>query len=139
MKNAMSGLADYAQHYHIKHSGEEVKIMFLPKSVTMVFHYVEQYDMLYGEHFYDLTWNHGITHEQIFSDIEVPCVYLHAKESISENGIYLCAASKEQADRAVSLIGGNCRLVETPDSDHNIHGKHTQIYLDAVNSFLKRG
>lgn len=135
MKNAMPGLANYAQRYHTKHPEEEVKILFLPKSITTVFHYVEQYDMLYGEHFYTLTWNHGIAHEQMLSDIEIPCVYLHAKESISENGIYLCASSKEQADRAVSLIGENCRLVETSDSNHNIHGKHTQIYLDAVNSF----
>lgn len=136
MKDAMSGLANYAQHYHTRHPGEEVKIMFLPKSITMTFHYVNQYDMMYGEHFYNLTWNHGITHEKILSEIKVSCVYLHAKESVSEDGIYLCAASKEQADRAVSMLGDNCRLVETPDSNHNIHGKHTEIYLEEINSFL---
>ena len=36
-----------------------------------------------------------------------------AKESIHENGTYLCAASREQAERAVSYIGDNCRLIET--------------------------
>ena len=56
---------------------------------------------------------------------------------MAENGVYLCAASKEQADRAVAFIGENCRLVETENSDHNIHGSHEDIYLDAVNSFLK--
>ena len=137
MKDAMPGLANYAQKYREKHPTEEVKIMFLPSSITTVFHYVEQYDMLYGEHFYNLTWNNGITHEEMLSDIDIPCVYLHAKENVAETGVYLCAASKEQADRAVDYIGENCRLVETESSDHNIHGLHEDIYLDAVNSFLE--
>lgn len=137
MKDAMPGLANYAQKYREKHPTEEVKIMFLPSSITTVFHYVEQYDMLYGEHFYNLTWNNGITHEEMLSDIDIPCVYLHAKENVAETGVYLCAASKEQADRAADYIGENCRLVETENSDHNIHGLHEDIYLDAVNSFLE--
>ena len=137
MKDSMSGIANYAQMYSEKHPGEEVKIFFMPKSATSVFHYVIQYDMLYGNHFYDLTWNHGITHEQLLSDIEVPCVYLHAKEEVAENGVFLCAASREQADRAVALIGANCKLIETDNSDHNIHGVHKEVYLDVVNSFLK--
>lgn len=107
--------------------------------VKGVFHYVDQYDMRYGEHFYDLTWNHGIKHEQMLSDIKIPCIYLHAKEEVSENGVYLCAASREQAERAVALIGDNCRLIETENSNHNIHGTHTQIYLNAINSFMKEG
>lgn len=137
MKDAMPGLANYAQSYREKHPNEEVKIMFLPKSITLIFHYVEQYDMLYGEHFYDLTWNHGLTHEQLLSDIEIPCIFLHAKEAVAENGVYLCASSLEQAQRAASLIGDNCQLIETTDSDHSIHMNHEEIYLQAVNRFLK--
>ena len=59
------------------------------------------------------------------------------KEEKADNGVYLCAASKEQAERAVALIGDNCQLIETEDSNHDIHGAHTQVYLDAINSFLK--
>ena len=54
----------------------------------------------------------------------------------SENGTYLCAASREQADRAVSLIGDSCRLVETETSDHVIHTVHSEEYIKAVNSLL---
>lgn len=139
MKDSMLGIANYAQHYSENHPGEEVKIFFMPASAVSVFHYVKQYDMLYGEHFYDLTWNNGITHEQLLSDIEIPCIYLHAKELIADNGVYLCAASREQAERVAAYIGENCQLIETEDSNHNIHGTHTQIYLDVVNSFLKEG
>lgn len=136
MKDAMPGIANYVQKYSQRHPGEEVKVFFLPKSATCVFHYVNQYDMLYGEHFYDLTWNNGVAHEQLLSDIKVPCVYLHATEKTAENGVYLCAASKEQADRAVELIGDGCRLTETGTSDHAIHDRHKEMYLDAVNSLL---
>lgn len=136
MKDSMPGIADYAQKYSQNHPGEEVKIFFMPKTATSVFHYVNQYDMLYGERFYDLTWNHGVTHEQLLSDIEIPCVYLHATEKVADNGVYLCAASKEQADRAAALIGDNCKLLETGTSDHAIHNVHKEMYLEAVNSLL---
>lgn len=136
MKDAMPGIADYAQQYHIDHPGEPVKIGFLPSSMWSFYQYAMEYDHAYGEHFYDLTWNNGYTHEQILSDIEVPCVYLHAKEQVMK-GTYLCAASREQAERAVAYIGDNCRLVETDSSDHVIHTVHMKEYIDAVNSLLK--
>ena len=49
----------------------------------------------------------------------------------------ICAASREQAERAVAYIGDNCRLVETDSSDHTIHTVHMKEYIDAVNSLLK--
>lgn len=136
MKDAMPGLANYAQQYHERHPDEPVKIGFLPSSIWYIFQFAREYDFNYGEHFYDLSWNHGLTHEQILSDIKIPCVYLHAKEGRSEDGIYLCAASREQAERAVGYIGDSCRLVETSDSEHTIHTVHSDVYLAAVNSLL---
>lgn len=136
MKDAMPGIADYAQKYHDKHPGEAVKIGFLPSSIWFVFDYARYYDFEYGERFYDLSWNHGLTHEKILSDINVPCVYIHAKENVYETGIYLCAASREQAERAVQYIGDSCRLIETDDSDHVIHSVHADVYIDAVNSLI---
>ena len=135
MKDSISKIADYAQKYHDKHPGEPVKIGFIPSSAWGTLQYQMQYDLEYGEKFYDLTWNNGYAHKQILSDIKVPCVFLHAKESISDDGVYLCASSKEQADRAVSLIE-NCRLIETTTSDHSIHDVHKDIYIAAVNSML---
>ena len=134
MKNAMPGLAGYAQNYHDRHPGEAVKIGFLPSSVWYVFEYAQKYDFAYGENFYDLSWNHGHRHEEILRSIEVPCLYIHAKENVADDGTFLCAASREQAERAVSYIGDNCRLIETDTSDHVIHTVHKDFYIDAVNS-----
>lgn len=134
MKDSMPGIANYAQKYHEKHPDEAVRIGFLPSSIWSVFEYAKEYDFSYGEKFYDLSWNHGLTHEEILSDIEVPCVYIHAKESVHENGKFLCAASGEQVKRAISYIGDNCSLVETDTSDHVIHTVHSDVYIEAVNS-----
>ena len=136
MKNAMPGLARYAQRYHDRHPDEAVKIGFLPASIWYVFEYAQKYDFAYGEHFYDLSWNHGLTHEEILSSIEVPCLYIHAKENVAPDGTYLCAASREQAERAVSYIGSDCRLIETDTNAHVIHTAHSGFYIDAVNSML---
>lgn len=137
MKGAMPGIADYAQKCHLKNPDEAVQIGFLPPSIWSVFKYAKEYDFAYGERFYDLSWNHGLTHEEILIAIDVPCVYIHAKESVHENGTFLCAASREQAERAVSYIGGNCRLIETNSSDHVIHTVHRDEYIEAVNLLLK--
>ena len=140
MPDTMPGLSNYAQKQYEKNPDKPVQIGFMPASSWYVFEYAKKYDFQYGEHFYDLSWNHGLKHKDFLSAIEVPCVYIHAKETVHESGTYLCAASREQAERAVSYIGNNCRLVETEDSDHAIHTTHMELYIEAVNSLLsKRG
>ncbi len=136
MKEMMPMIADYAQKYHDEHPGEPVKIPFLPYSIWYVFQYDMEYDFAYGEHFYDLSWNHGLKHEDILEAIEVPCVFIHAIEMPGPNGVNLSATTREQAERAVSYIGENCRLVETDTNDHVIHTVHSDVYIDAVNSLL---
>ena len=136
MKDAMPGIASSAQKYHEAHPGEYVKLGYLPSSVWSVFRYMGAYDFNYGEHFYDLSWNNGHSQAQILSDLDVPCVYLHAKESQAPNGTYLCAATREQAERAVGYIGDKCELIETSTSDHLIHTVHSDVYIAAVNSLL---
>ena len=42
-----------------------------------------------------------------------------------------------KAERAVSYIGENCRLIETPTSDHVIHTVHSALYIETINSLLK--
>lgn len=133
----MPAIANYAHKYHDDHPGEPVKIGFMPSSSWYIFQFAQEYDFAYGEHFYYLSRNHGHTHKQLLSDIDVPCVYIHAKESVAADGTYMCAASREQAERAVSYIGDNCTLVETSDSEHGIHTVHMDDYNSAVKLLMK--
>lgn len=137
MKDSMDGIANYAEKYYEKHPNEYVKIGFLTSTVWSIFKYAKNYDFAYGEHFYNLSWNHGISQKQILTNINVPCIYIHAKEGRSDNGTYLCAASRAQAERAVGYIGENCKLLETNTSDHIIHTVHKDFYIATVNSLLE--
>lgn len=138
MKPLMPKIADDAQRYHDEHPGEPVKLAYLPYAMWYLFQFAMKYDFAYGEHFYDLSWNHGLRHEDILAAIRVPCVFIHARESVDPSGVYECATSREQAERAASCIGENCRLVEADTNDHVIHTVHSGFYVDAVNSLLNR-
>ncbi|MBQ2596580.1 MAG: hypothetical protein II581_01620, partial [Oscillospiraceae bacterium] len=65
---------------------------------------------------------------------QIPGLYIHAKENRADDGTLLCAASREQAERAVSYIGSDCRLIETDTGDPVIHTVHKDFYIGAVNS-----
>lgn len=131
MASSMDGLANYAQQYHEKHPGEPVQYFFMPESINFTFLHMQEYDMLFGEHFYDYTWHSGISHEKLMADINVPAVFIHAQAAYSDNGILLAASTDEQARRAVELIG-ECELVEL-SSNHDIHRFHPEVFIDAVN------
>lgn len=128
------GLPDLVEKYHKEHPGEVVKIGFLPPMAWSVNQYLPHYDLAYGEHFYDLTWNHGYTHKQILSDINVPCVLIHEKENIDADGMYLCATSDENAKKAVALLGDNGRAEEVEASFHDFHSRHVDEYVSIINS-----
>lgn len=134
MKKSMDGIANYAQRYRERHPGEEVRLFFMPPSAITAFHYIKEYDFRYGEHFYDQSWNHGIRQQDLLTAVKVPCVYLHAREKRAPNGLFLCAASKAQAERAVKMMGENCRWLEAKTSDHAIHHVHRKMYLQALDT-----
>ena len=132
MASSMDGLANYAQYYSEKHPGEPVQYFFMPESINFTFLHSQEYDFLFGEHFYDYTWHSGISHETLMSDINVPTIFIHAKDSYTETGILLAASSDEQARKAVELIG-NCELVEL-SSNHDIHRFNPDVFIDTVNA-----
>ena len=127
-------LSDMAQRYHKKHPDEVVKIGFLPSVAWAVNQYLPDYDLKYGEHFYDLTWNHGFTHKQIFSDIHIPTVLIHEKENIDSDGVYLCATSDENARKAVSYNKDDITLIEVESSFHDFHSNHTDEFVKIIDS-----
>ncbi len=129
MASSMDGLANYAQKYHEKHPDEPVQYFFMPESINFTFIHVKEYDFAFGNHFYDYTWHSGISHEKLLSDIHVPCVFLHAKDRYTEDGILLAASSDKQARTAVSLIE-KCELIEL-ESNHDIHRFNPKAFLEA--------
>ena len=135
MASSMEGLANYAQHYCEKYPDKPVQYFFMPESVNFMFLHMKEYDLQFGEHFYDYTWHSGISHEKLMSDIKTPTVFLHAKDDYTNDGILMAASSDEQARKAVSLIK-ECELVEL-SSNHDIHRFHPEVFIEAVNKLYK--
>lgn len=131
MASSMPGIANYTQKYHEKNPDKPVQIFFMPESINFTFLYAREYDHAFGEHFYDYTWHNGISHEALMGDIDIPTVYLHVEEMYSDDGILMAAASNEQANRAVELIG-DCELIQVT-GNHDIHRFNSQAFIDAVN------
>lgn len=136
MSSSMDSLADYAQKYHEQHPNESVQFFFMPEDINFMFMNMNRYDLQFGENFYDYSWQSGISHEKMMSDIKVPTIFIHAKDSYTDDGILLAASSDEQARKAVSLIE-NCELVEL-ESSHDIHRFNPDTFINAVNKLAKK-
>lgn len=131
MGSSMNGLSNYAQKYYEKHPDKPVQYFFMPGSINFMFLHMREYDLEFGDHFYDYSWHAGISHEKLMGDVKVRAVFLHAKASYTEDGILLAASSDEQARRAVELIG-DCELIELT-SNHDIHRFNAKVFIEAVN------
>lgn len=130
-KGVAEKLARYAQRFRQRRPPEEpLRFFFLPGGINDIFCYMPQYDLAFGETFYDYSWHSGIPHRQLMSDIQVPTVFLHCKDAYTDEGILLAAASDRQAQQAVELIKA-CHLV-TLSSPHDIHRTHPRQFLLAM-------
>ena len=127
-------LAAYARRFLERHPEGPLQFFFLPPGLNQMFLYLRQYDLAFGETFYDYSWHSGISHHQLMGEIAVPTVFLHCKDDHTEDGILLAASSDEQARRAVEEIG-DCRLMEVV-STHDIHRAHPDWFLDAAAQLL---
>jgi pimeloyl-ACP methyl ester carboxylesterase len=130
MASSMNGLANYAQWYHERNPEKPVQYFFMPESVNFTFLYSNQYDLRFGERFYNYTWHNGINHADLMRDISVPTIFLHTEETYTDDGILMAASSNEQARRAVELIG-DCELIELK-SNHNIHRFNPKVFIEAI-------
>ena len=129
-KGTAEKLARYARRFRQRRPPEEPVRFFLPGGINDIFRYLPQYDLAFGETFYDYSWHSGIPHRQLMEEICVPTVFLHCKDAYTEEGVLLAAASDQQARQAAELIK-TCRLVIL-SSPHNIHRAHPRLFLQAM-------
>lgn len=138
-------MADAAQKFHDKNPGKPIQIWFLPESLNTrllgMFQYIQDYDLRFGDKFYDYTWHNGINHEDLMTNIKVPTIFMHAKDAYAkdqdtQDSILMAASSNEQARKAVSLIK-NCELFELV-SGHDIHLEKPDVFIDNINKLLNK-
>ena len=113
---------------------------FLPGGINDIFRYLPQYDLAFGEAFYNYSWHSGIPHRQLMGEISCPhgvsplqrC--LHGGWNTSGCRLRSAGPAGGRFDEELPL--GNDLL------PHNIHRAHSKQFLQAMeqlSSMLLRG
>lgn len=137
MPKAMPKLARTAQRYHERHPDRPVRVFYMPPSINGIFYTLPDYDLQFGESFYDYSWHSGISHAQLMSELHVPTVFVHALEAFTDDGVLMAASTNDQARRAVALMAQG-ELVELK-SGHSIHIDHPTEFVEAINKLHPLG
>lgn len=100
------------------------------------------YDLRFGDAFYDFSFFKGIKQEELLKEITVPTCILHVKPPkntapsyYNKDGLLISAMDEKDAKRVKELIKGST-LIEGFDSMHDIHGDQPKEYLEKVEEFL---
>ncbi len=129
------GIKKYAYSYLDKNPGKRLRIFFLPPSMNRGFDLLsDEYDLRFGDTFYDDTWLVGYDQAETLARIRCPSVLIHASWSCSEDGVLLAAMSGEDAKRAHELIPQNT-LVDVK-SGHGVHCEKPMEFIDIMLKFL---
>ena len=96
------------------------------------------YDLRFGETFYDFSWFYGVDQKKMLSEIECPTIILHvapSKETAPSyydyNGILLSAMDEKDAEEVHTLIK-NSTLKSGYESSHDIHADLPEQFVDAM-------
>ena len=119
-----------ARKFLQKHPGEDLKVPFWPKSALAAYIGMSKYDPLFGEAFYDDSFNSGIPHEDILAKIACPTLFMKAKTEWADDGILLAALDEDDLDRCLSLIP-QCELVRF-GCGHGIHIEKPKEFTRSV-------
>lgn len=126
--------AETARKYSEKYQEECKKIWYMPYGWTHGLLYIDECDNAFSETFYNGTWFDGVSQEEILENIQCPCIYIKAKTSYGEDGVLYAANTDEDADKVIKLID-NCNFIEMNSSDHDIHFKYSQRFIEIIIEF----
>ena len=96
------------------------------------------YDLRFGEAFYDFSWFYGVDQKKMLSEIKCPTIILHVAPSketapsyYDEKGILLSAMDEKDAEEVHTLIK-NSTLKSGYESSHDIHADLPEQFVDAM-------
>lgn len=124
-------------HYQRNHPGQPVELPILADrnlTLFMLVRGLSQYDARFGAAFYDGSWNLGFDHAAALAKIRCPVLLIQANSSISDNGLLNGAMTREQADRAMSLLKRGTYL--KVEADHVVNVDKPDVWLKAVQNFF---
>ena len=133
-----------------KHPGEIPKIWYYPPELGVNSIYAiganiqdgnGQYDLRFGDTFYDFSWFDGFNQEEILKNIKAPTIVMHVSPPdltspsyYDSNGILLSAMDKEDAKRVVDLIPRS-KYSGGYKSMHDIHQDQPEKFIKLLIDF----
>lgn len=127
---------DYAVNFRRRHPDKPLSFFFLPPSVNEIFATLDQYDLYFGESFYDSSWFTGFSQQDVLKRIQCPTVLIHTNWSYDENGILMGAMSGQDAMIVNQLIA-NCSIIRI-NSGHNSHFEKPEEFLSAMEKLKEK-
>jgi pimeloyl-ACP methyl ester carboxylesterase len=103
-------------------------------TVRMLLRGLDQYDPRFGAAFYDGSWNKGFDHAEALRQISCPVLLIQANYSTMPDGTLNGAMSKEEAERAMSLLKDGKYL--RVDASHVVNLDKPEAFIKAANGIF---
>lgn len=133
--DSWKGIKKYAFDYMDKNPEKKLRIFFLPPSINKAFDLLSgEYDLYFGDTFYDCSWFENFDQTETLSKIKCPSILIHTNWSYSEEGILLSAMDGNDAQKAHELIASS-KLVSI-NSGHNVHDEKPKEFNQIVVDLL---
>ena len=113
-----------------EHPGQGPRIYWIPYSWLRLMNTIDNYDLAFGETFYDGSWMNGIHQEAMLKMIPDPTIYLKAETNYGQDGVLYAANSDEDAHKVQACLS-DCETL-TIKSGHDIHYEHPDFFISAV-------
>lgn len=116
--------------FRAEHPGQGPRIYWIPYSWLRLMNTIGNYDLAFGETFYDGSWMNGIDQEAMLKMISAPTIYLKAETNYGQDGVLYAANSDEDAHKVQASLS-DCETM-TIKSGHDIHYEHPDFFISAV-------
>jgi pimeloyl-ACP methyl ester carboxylesterase len=122
-------VVDMMRSWRTEHPTGPVTLPWIPHSWLATFYYSDEYDLLFGEAFYDGTWMAGVDQAEMLGRIQCPTIYLKANTKYGDDGMVWGANSDEDAQKVEGSIA-SCQTKRI-ESGHDIHVEHPDTFVDS--------
>lgn len=123
---------EWVAAWRAKHPIGAVKPALIPHAWLETFQYVDDYDLLFGEAFYDGTWMSDVNQQDMLESIQCPVVYIKANTHYGADGVLYAANSDDDASKVQDCIA-SCTTVRI-ESGHGIHVEHPTEFCAAFDA-----
>ncbi|RDB58671.1 alpha/beta hydrolase [Gordonibacter sp. 28C] len=123
-------VAEWTAQERAANPDAHLTLAWVPHDWVRGLYFYDDFDVRFGETFYDGTWFDGVDQADLLSRIACPVVYLKAKTNYGEDGLLYAANSDEDAARVQDLVA-NCETVVI-ESGHDVHYEHADAFAGAL-------